>query len=91
MTQRVIQRVIEITEKTGITNQVGRCENLDKFLRFRKLRKFIDLIVNWEILGSMESINKQVKALQNITIDIFLKFTNFIISYNSHKSTKYIH
>ena len=46
MTQRVIQRVIGITEKIGITNQVGRCENLDKFLRFRKLQKFIDLIVN---------------------------------------------
>lgn len=58
MTQRVLQRVIGITEKTGITNQVGRCENLDKFLRFRKLRKFIDLIVNSERLGSTESSNK---------------------------------
>lgn len=45
-------------DKIGITNQVGRYENLDKFLRFRKLRKFIDLIVNWEILGSVDSLKK---------------------------------
>lgn len=87
----MIQRVIGITEKIGITNQVEQSENLDKFWCFRKLQKVIILIVNLERLGSIESLKEQVKALQNITITIFLKFTNFFILCNSPKSTKYLH
>lgn len=87
----MIQIVIGITEKIGITNQVGQSEILGKFCWFRKLQKVINLIVNLERLESIESLKKQVKALQNITITIFLKFTNFYLLYNSPKSTKYLH
>lgn len=36
-------------------------------------------------------IKKQVKALQNVTIIIFLKLTKLIILHNRLKSTKYLH
>lgn len=36
-------------------------------------------------------IKKQVKALQNVIIIMFLKLTKLIIFHNRLKSTKYLH